>query len=41
MMDKNENELHCLYCNKSHILEKEDFENIIKEKSEAQKIETN
>jgi len=40
MKERNENQLNCLYCNKAHILEKEDFDSILKEKSESQKIET-
>jgi len=40
MKEKKENQLTCLYCNKAHVLEDADFDNILKEKSESQKIES-
>lgn len=38
MKEKKENELNCFYCNKAHFLETADFDNILQEKTEAQKI---
>ena len=41
MKEKNENSLHCMYCNKAHILENQDFEHLLNDKTNSQKIETN
>jgi len=41
MKEKNENQLNCMYCNKTHTLEETDFDHILKEKADSQKIETN